>query len=261
MGKKLRLIFLGTNGWFSTKAGLTVCALLETPERYIVLDAGEGLQHLGKYAKDLNKPVDLYLSHFHLDHTIGLHILPLFRYRKQFRIFVQKGGKKSLEGLLKHPYTATQKELWLKLSIHELHQGENDVGGDYLVFAAPLKHADPCWGYRFEIGAEKEKRKKTVAYCTDTGPCPSFEKLAAGADALITECTLLPGMPSPAFWPHLSPDAAAKIARKAACRKLYLTHFDASRYPELKDRKKAQRAARKAFSNTVCATDGLSVLV
>ncbi|HOW90640.1 MAG TPA: MBL fold metallo-hydrolase, partial [Elusimicrobiales bacterium] len=73
----MEIIFLGTNGWYDTGAGNTLCVLIRTRRFDIVLDAGNGLGKLDRYV-DGKKPVYLFLSHFHLDHVSGLHILLKF---------------------------------------------------------------------------------------------------------------------------------------------------------------------------------------
>ena len=49
----MKIAFLGTNGWYDTKTGNTVSALVDTKKYYIVLDAGNGIHKLDKY---LTKP-------------------------------------------------------------------------------------------------------------------------------------------------------------------------------------------------------------
>ena len=67
--------------------------------------------------------------------------------------------------------------------------------------------------------------------------------LAGDADLLIAECAHLPGEENPA-WPHLSPQDAADIARRAKARRLALTHFDAGRYTSLQMRQEAVATVR-----------------
>ena len=259
MQAKLKLSFLGTNGWYSTRTGDSVCAVLETPESIIVLDAGEGMRHLPDFAGRRRKSVHLFLSHFHLDHTFGLHLLPKLAALKRIEIYGQPGTRKVLARLLNHPFTAPPAELegiGLEVGVHELKHGRNRIkGADYSVVAAPLVHADPCWGYRFEAEG------KSVAYCTDTGACRNIVELARGADALITECGLLPGMEGDSEWPHLAPETAASLAREAGCKRLFLSHFAAHLYKTMEGRKKAERAARKIFPRTFAARDGASFLI
>jgi ribonuclease BN (tRNA processing enzyme) len=257
MNEKLKLIFLGTNGWYSTPVANTMCALIKTPERYIVLDAGDGIWRLDRYVKG-TKPVDVFLSHFHLDHTIGLHIQPKFRMMKnKFRVFGMPGTKKWLDILVNSPFTASYSLLRAQgfdIEVNELKEGENKID-EYMVRCAPLVHADPCWGFRFEI--EANKRKYSIAYCTDTGPCENLILLAKSADALITECSWEPGAKLTPSWPHLNPQEAAKSAKKAKAKQLFLTHFAANKYQTKKSRMEAQMAAKKIFPKTIAAMDGM----
>ena len=80
--QKIKVIFLGTNGWYDTATGNTVCVLIDAPEAYVVLDAGTGLYKLDQYIKDRKKPIYLFLSHFHFDHIIGLHAMAKFRFKQ-----------------------------------------------------------------------------------------------------------------------------------------------------------------------------------
>jgi len=82
----MKVYFLGTNGWCDTDLGNTLCVLVETKQAYIVFDAGNGLFKLDKYIKD-NRPIYLFLSHFHLDHIIGLHSLNKFYFPSRDKYF------------------------------------------------------------------------------------------------------------------------------------------------------------------------------
>jgi len=260
--KGIHAHFLGTNGWYATRDGNTVCAAIDAPQACVVLDAGDGIRHLDKIVKG-NKPVHLYLSHFHLDHTAGLHILPKFHFKGGLTIFGQPGAKKILSGLVKHPYTAEFEEVRTKIAVKELRAGAHLIAGaggeKYHVECAPLTHADPCFGYRFDFG--EEAGNKTLAYCTDTGPCKNYLKLAEGADLLISECSMNSGYKVDKEWPHLSPEIAARLAKKARCKKLALTHFAADKYVGRKSRETAQRIARRIFEKTVAAKDGMKLRI
>ena len=70
----MEVVFLGTPGWYDTKTGNTTCVLVESKEHLIILDAGNGIHKVDQYHQG-QKPVSLFLSHFHLDHIAGLHIL------------------------------------------------------------------------------------------------------------------------------------------------------------------------------------------
>ncbi len=239
--KGIRLSFMGTNGWFATGTGNTTSALIETPSRYIALDAGDGIRHLDELATDRKKPIDLFISHFHLDHIAGLLIFPKFTSLRSIRIFGQPGTKDILSALLDHPFgpSLAQLKKWgLKVSLQDLEPGRNYME-DYSVECAALAHADTAWGYRFAF----PDAEKIIAYCVDTGPCANLSRLARNADALITECSRPSGQTG-GEWPHLNPEQAAQAAKKAGCRKQYLTHFAADNYRSRSSRVKALKAAR-----------------
>jgi len=248
----VKIFFLGTNGWFATKTGNTVCTAISLPDRLIVLDAGDGFQHIPALLSRLHlSQADVFLSHLHIDHSAGLHTLPRMPRGMRVRIFVHKSYLPALRRLLAHPYTASAEEQWAKVTLHPLCTGENHL--PYIVKVLPLDHADPCFGFRFFLDGRE------IAYCTDTGPCKNISLLARGADVLITECALLPGSAPLKTWPHLSPEMAAREAAASGAARLILTHFDANKYSSFALRKAAQIAARKIFLRTIAAKDGMEM--
>src|SRR5689334_3837396 len=70
----MKLILLGTGGYFPTSRRHTACVML--PEVGIVLDAGSGMCRIGRYLKAGR--LDIFLTHAHLDHISGLtHLVNL----------------------------------------------------------------------------------------------------------------------------------------------------------------------------------------
>ena len=45
----MRVIFLGTNGWYDTETGNTICTLVQTERYDILLDAGNGIHRAEHY--------------------------------------------------------------------------------------------------------------------------------------------------------------------------------------------------------------------
>jgi len=242
----MKVIFLGTNGWYDTKTGNTICVLIDAPEAYVVLDAGTGLYKLDQYIKDRKKPIYLFLSHFHLDHLIGLHTMAKFRFKQGLTIVGQKGTKRILSQLVRQPFTLALKDLKTKVKVREL--GSRRVC-PFLESALKLDHVSSCYGFRFKLGG------KIISYVPDTGPCDNALKLAQGAALLITECAFKAGQTSLA-WPHLNPLTAAKLANKVKADRLLLVHFDAALYRTIKERGEAEQAARRIHRNTVATKDG-----
>ncbi len=246
----MKIYFLGTNGWYDSATGNTPCVLIDAKEAYVILDAGTGLYKIDQHIKDKHKPIHVFLSHFHLDHIIGLHTLPKFKFKQGITIWGQPGTKDLLKTFINAPFTATIARLKVQVDIEELKEGVSNK--PVYLEARALTHSDLCFGYRFELEG------KLVAYCTDTGPCDNFDKLAHNTDLLITECAWKKKNQSPS-WPHLSPYDAAEIAAKNRVKKLILTHFDAASYQTKEERKWAEREARKIFKNTQAAFDGMEL--
>ncbi|MHA2181546.1 MAG: MBL fold metallo-hydrolase [Promethearchaeota archaeon] len=251
IGNSMRFIFLGTNGWYSTDTGNTVCTLIETKTHYIILDAGDGFHKIDQFIND-EKPIILLLSHIHLDHIIGLHSLAKLRFKQEIILYGYKGTKKGITRIIRHPYSSPIADLPLIFNIKDLKEGDYDIG--FPITCKLLVHADPCLGYRLEV------EDKVIVYCTDTGVCDNMYKLAKDADLLITECSYKPGQEEWG-WPHLKPEDAADVAANSNVKKLILTHFDASTYLTIHERKEAEFIARKTFKNTSIATDGLEIIL
>ncbi len=241
----MKIIFLGTNGWYDTQTGNTLSILVATREYNIVLDAGNGFTKLDRVLSD-SHPVFLFLSHFHLDHLIGLHTLFKFSFSQKLTLSGPKGTAKVLRALLKQPFTAPLDRLPYETEIIEMPGSEDRF--PFSVKAMDLVHPPLSMGYRFLLEG------KTIAYCPDTGYCENAVTLAKGADLLISECAFLPGEHS-ADWPHLNPQFAARIAKEAGAGRLALVHFDAAKYTTLELRKKAETEAQKIFPNTFAGED------
>jgi ribonuclease BN (tRNA processing enzyme) len=247
----MKVVFLGTNGWYDTETGNTVCTLIETENYFIILDAGNGIYKIDRYIKnESKKQINLFISHFHIDHISGLHILNKFRFNQGMKIYGQAGTKDTLNGIINTPYTIPFSRLQFKVDFDDLSEGTYNL--PFSVECGFLHHSSPCMGYRFEIEG------KIIAYCPDTGVCENAIMLARNADLLIAECSFKSGQ-SNAQWPHLNPEDAAQIAKNANAKKLALIHFDANIYRTIKERKKAETIGKKIFPNTFAAIDNMQI--
>lgn len=247
----IKITFLGTNGWYDTKTGNTVSILIQHPKYDIILDAGNGFTKIGRHLT-FDKPVYLFLSHYHLDHIIGLHTLNKFYFRKGLYITGPRGLKKMLNTIVQKPYTFPFSKLPYPTRIHEVKDGQYKSPTPFE--CKILSHPVPTLGYRFKLN------NKIITYCTDTGYCANAVRLAKNADLLITECAFKRGQELPQ-WPHLNPDRAAGLAKEADARKLILTHFDAGLYKTLPERHKAQNQAQETFPDVFIAMDNTVIRI
>ncbi|MFX1371742.1 MAG: MBL fold metallo-hydrolase [Promethearchaeota archaeon] len=244
----MKLIFLGTNGWYSTHNN-TICTLIDSENFYVIFDAGDGLHKLDMYINE-NKPIILFLSHTHLDHIIGFHILSKFRFKQSFNIIGYSGIKEALNNIIRHPYTSSLKNLSYKIEISEVDEGDYE---NPIPFSCRLLiHSDDCLGFRINL------ENKIITYCTDTGVCDALYELSKDADLLISECSYKKGQEEWG-WPHLKPEEIAHIAHKSNVKTLILTHFDASIFPSLESRVEFGNKAIRIFKNTMTVNDGFEM--
>lgn len=245
----MKVIFLGTNGWYDTETGNTICTLVQTKRYDILLDAGNGIRRAASHIEGA-KPVFLFLSHFHVDHIEGLHILAKFRFREGLTLCAPTGAREILGTFIDAPFTVPLAALPYPARILEMP--EETASLPFSVQALPLHHASLTLGYRFDIDG------RIISYCPDTGYCENAVNLARTSDLLITECAYKEGQ-SCEEWPHLNPETAARIACEAGAKRLALTHFDAGVYASLPERKESEAVASGIFTDTIAATDGLQI--
>lgn len=247
----MKIIFLGTNGWYDTETGNTICTLIQTEQYAIILDAGNGLHRAERYL-DGAKPTFLFLSHFHVDHIEGLHILAKFRFEKGLVLCGPTGCRHILGTFLNQPFTVPLAELPYPTRIMEIPEEATSL--PFPLEALPLRHSSLTLGYRFAIDG------RIIAYCPDTGYCENAVTLGRSADLLITECAYKQGRYCEE-WPHLNPETAARIACEAGAKRLALTHFDAGIYQSLPERKESEAVAAGIFPATTAGRDGLELVL
>lgn len=237
----MKIYFLGTNGWYSSPTGDTTCILIDSKDRYVIFDAGNGIYKIDQYIKE-NKPISLFLSHFHIDHIEGLHILNKFNFRQGIDVYFSKGRKKDFEIFVNPPYTIGIMNLKTKIRLHELEEGES---------MRKLFHGFENHGFRIILEG------KSIVYSGDTKIVPNGLLLAKNADLLIHECSNIISPPEPDLWGHTDPIQTAQFAKDANVKQLVMTHFSPVAYDTLDKRKEAEKIAKKIFPNTIAATDEL----
>lgn len=254
----MKIIFLGTNGWYSSPTGDTPCILIDAKDQYVVLDAGNGIYKLDNHIKE-DKPIAFFISHFHIDHVSGLHTLAKFDFKQGIDVYIGKGRSKDFETLVNPPFTVGYKpkpenivQLKTEIRLNEL----SEEGENIPFYAAALKqhHGYVGHGFRFKLEG------KIVAYTGDCGFTEKSRKLAKDADLLICECSNKQTK-FPDKWGHFDPIQAGTLAKEEGVKQLILTHFGPLDYAKIKDRKWAETKAKKIFPQTIAAIDGTEFIL
>ncbi|MDO8340290.1 MAG: MBL fold metallo-hydrolase [Candidatus Burarchaeum sp.] len=241
--------FLGTRGWYP-KYGQTACVLVRTGKADIIFDVGTGAAML-KDELRLDRETHIFISHFHLDHTVGLcFLLGVFK-GKKLKIWGQRGVERVVRGLLRPPYFPVPVEKWpFEVEFGEIGEA-GELISDARVSARPLEHSNHSIGFRLEYEG------KVLAYVTDTDKCANAVRLGHGADLLIHEATYTEK--GKGRGGHSTGKIAAEVARAAGAKKLALFHLDAEADAKYIARILAE--AKKEFPNSVLAKDGMRLIV
>ena len=216
----MRLIPLGSGGWIPTAKRSTSCFLVEVEDRLIILDAGTGLHKLGNYLDILDKyeHVDIMLSHYHLDHIIGLSYLPKWTKEKILTIWGpgKKYYKRSCEKILtkftsppyfSEPIKNFGKEVYLKD-----YDEKGFMIGDLAVTITPQKHSNPS--FAITLG-------NLLHFATDTNVVD--DNFTKNCQLIIHECWSL--TEEDAFG-HSSLEELKKMVTKHKVTRLGLMHIN-----------------------------------
>ena len=224
-----RLVPLGANGFFPTFGRQTMSFLVLAESGALLLDAGTGVARLAEAPiRGLLAPyerLDVVLTHYHLDHVVGLSYLTALWRGKPVRIFaptrplVDGSPEEGLGRLIAPPlFPVTLDSFPLPVEVIP-YAGEEPIeaGGLTLRFRRQ-DHPGGSAGVR--VG-------DLVAYATDTTADEATATLATGVDLLLHECwatdaeaaadpTLLRG--------HSSVGGVAEVARAAGVGRLLTVH-------------------------------------
>src|SRR5688572_15558417 len=247
--------------------GNTPCVEVLCGGHTLIFDAGTRIRQLGnalvKSAKKTD--FDIFLSHGHIDHVIGLPFFaPLFVEGQVVRVWAGSlqpagGVEKAVQKLMSFPFFPLQVDaLHAELEFHDFRAGDviNPRPGVTLRTAA-LNHPGGAIGYRIEHGG------KSVAYVTDIelgdGPIdPALLALTQVAALVILDTTYTDEeLPSHVGWGHSSWQQGIRLANAAGAGRLCLFHHDPDHDEAFMD--KIRSAAEAARPGTIVASEGMQI--
>ena len=240
--------------------------LIRVGDNNIILDCGDGVSKLLDYNDFKN--LNILISHFHLDHYIGLGTLAYHSYvsntlgilNDRINIFypgneIEIPGKDDM-GWYTTEYEKTMEVFkWLIDDLDFFNYEEYDylsniTNNNYSIEFCEGLH-EPT-SYFIKI---KASNGITIVYSGDTGYDKKFAKFIDGADLFICESSFYKGIPKSVNH-HLYAFEAAKLAKLGNVKQLMLTHF----YPNV-DKNIYLNEAKEIFENTIVAEEGKKLVL
>ena len=289
----LDVLFIGTAGSAPSARRALPATLIRRGGDRLLFDCGEGTQRQLLKSIGLIELEDVFITHFHADHWLGLPgMLKTFSLRgrdKPLTVY----GPPGLRALFKVLAPVIGKNTY-ELKLVELEPEQELRRDGYLIAAFAVDHRVTAYGYavveherpgRFDDAKARElgvrfgpdfgrlqrgetvngvspdqvmgppRAGRKVVLSGDTSPSERMKAIAHDADLLIHEATFLADeQERAAETAHSTALAAARLAAEAEVKMLALTHVS-PRYSggELRDE------ARTVFANTIVPRDFDSV--
>ncbi len=217
----MKLVLLGTAGYHPTEHRHTSCLML--PEVGVILDAGSGMFRI----RDLiqTSTLDIFLSHAHLDHIVGLtFLLDVLSKKKLDRVTVHALPEK-LQAIDEHLFSQQIFPVKVPFEMRPLAPNVPLAGGGVLR-NFPLVHPGGSLGMRLDWPSH------SLAYVTDTsttGANADYVEQIRGVDLLVHECYFPDGFEQKAMQTgHCCATPVAEVARAAGAKRLLLSHINAN---------------------------------
>lgn len=249
----VRAWILGSGGGIGTPRRGTCSALVREGAHAVLIDAGTGVANLIAQPHLLAgvERFDVVLTHFHLDHVVGLAYLPSLPLPASRcvhgpgRALYDTSTRTILTRLLTHPFLARGWDLSaITAEIGEIGPGSFALGTLTISARAQRLHSDPTLALRVD---------HDLAYCTDTSYDVTNLQFAQGCRVLAHEAWYA-GPAPPGMAGHSSAAEAARIAQGAAVERLVMIHIN----PSANERALGDEASA-LFANAVVATDLMQI--
>jgi len=253
----MKIIPLGTNGFFASFGRQTACYAIPYENILILMDAGSGLFRLaepvGQKLLTEAEEVYIFLSHYHLDHTFGFYTAFKLLEEKKVRVFAPSGKQVFSEFVRLNYFPIDYSKMHKNFSWNTLKEGVNNLDKFKVSIRKQNHRGEVSLAMRFSFG---------LSYLTD---CESSRKnisLVKGTEILLHEHwfsgeTLgdyrkIP-LEKQVLDGHATTVGAALFAKKVSVGKLVLIHHN----PFTKEKQLGRQLtlAKLIFPNTILAQD------
>jgi ribonuclease BN (tRNA processing enzyme) len=243
---------LGSGGWMPTDARETACLYVRDGDRVLLVDAGTGLRRIRTDPELLEGVgrVDVVLTHFHLDHVVGLSYLPGL----EVRVDVWAGGRVTagepsldlVHRLLDPPFLLREARDVADLfgDVRELEPPGVEIGPFRVDVRVQRKHPSPTLALRVN-GA--------LAHCTDTAYDEENVEFVRGAGVLLHEAFHAADTTDDEG--HTASGEAGRLAAAAGVGRLVLIHPG----PLTTDEEALLSFARRHFPAAELGRDGMRI--
>lgn len=247
--------------------GNTSCVQITHGKTCIILDAGSGIQRLGRFLGPEIREVHILLTHLHIDHTMGLGFFsPLYNPNVVVHLWGPSASGEPLLNRLRRYFSPPLFPVRLgdlpnHPVIHELDSESFFIDG-VRVQSEYICHPGPTLGYRISVG------DSVLAYLPDhelqLGSCnfphdpewTSGYEIAKSADLLLHDGGYTAKEYSTKLgWGHSSVRDAIAFAKMCGAKKLGIFHHEPTRTDEQLDQifKDAIQNQQLDFEVFMCA--------
>jgi phosphoribosyl 1,2-cyclic phosphodiesterase len=252
----------------SAGGGNTSCVEVRCGGRILLLDAGSGIREAGlALRREKAKDVDIFLTHAHWDHIIGLPFYkPLFCSGMATTVWSgHLAGimttRELIEDLMRAPFLPVGPEVFCgEVDYRDFEAGQElQLGASVTVKTRTLNHPGGAIGYRVE------QRGRAIAYVTDTEHepgilDPNVLDLIGDAELMIYDCTYTEEeFAEYRGYGHSTWEQGVRLCRAANAKRLAIFHH----YPNRSDKELdgMEATARADFPGAFAARDGMVIQI
>jgi len=220
--------------------GNTSCLLVEVDGKGIIFDAGSGIlnldsdmkQRFENYPEDPPFRPEIFISHLHLDHIIGLtNFSPLYTKETKARLYTMSRDSRPLKeqvmGAFVPPYWPVPLENLAQAEFIEIYDGVPYELDAVTITPFLAKHPDMTLSYHITDG------KKILVHLLDNEVCAMDTKqyrelvdFCKDADLVVFDSAYsAKDYKAKRGWGHSTVDDGVKLANDCGCKKMMFSHF------------------------------------
>ena len=210
---------------FMEYGGNTSCISVRQGEDIVIFDAGTGLTSFGReWNLQKNKRLDIFISHLHIDHVVGLFSFPpLLCADVEIHLYGRTCLELKLRKLLSPPWWPLGvQDFKAKLYFHEIQPGNSFRLDSFTVSTMEGNHPDGSILYRLD------GNKKRIVYALDCEcderTSSGISEFAYGSDLIIWDANFTTA-DFKENWGHSTWEQGIKTGHVAAAKHVLMTHY------------------------------------